>query len=57
MTEHEWCETHKHFAYESDNFHRGGLREKACSVCGSYELGCDRNMREHYKKGRKRHHE
>tara|TARA_R100001244_G_scaffold112386_1_gene83135 strand:+ start:626 stop:793 length:168 start_codon:yes stop_codon:yes gene_type:complete len=49
MTDHVWCEKHKHFAYQSDNFHRGGLRKKACSVCGSYDQHCGVNMREHFK--------
>jgi len=45
----EWCEKHKHYAYESDSFHRDGLRKKACSICGSYEMEHDLNMREHFK--------
>lgn len=39
MTE-VWCEKHKHFAYQSDNSHRGGLKEKPCHWCGSFEQIC-----------------
>ena len=53
MTDHVWCEKHKHFAHQSDNFHRGGLREKACHVCGSYEMEHDLNLREHFKMRKK----
>ena len=40
MTDEVWCEKHKHFAHQSDNSERGGLKEKACHWCGSYEQFC-----------------
>jgi len=48
MTDEVWCEKHKHFAHHSDNSARSGLKEKACSWCGSYDQLCDVNQRKHF---------